>query len=103
MAKNIKDAKTPAGQVIYLGPSMQERDASGQTTFQIGYAATYKNGVPADVAARMEADADFKRLFVPVESAPKAMADLGKDTPLAAARAAVAKAYVARQKAGGKK
>lgn len=102
MAKAKTTTAAAPEQVIYLGPTMLEREAGGQTTFVINYGTIYKNGLPDDVAARMEADADFKRLFVPVAGAAKAMQELAKDTPLSSAKARVGKAYAARQK-GGKK
>jgi len=96
MTRKKEIAETNVERVIYLGPSMLEKD--GDASFQMTYGTIYSNGVPAEVTKRQKADADFARMFVPVGKAGSAMAEISKPgTPLYEMRARVRNGYIARK------
>ena len=89
-------AETNAEKVVYLGPSMLERD--GAESFHITYGTIYDNGVPENVVRRQKANTDFARMFISVSKGPKAIAEASKPgTPFYEARERVKSGYVARK------
>ena len=88
-----------AEKVIYLGPAMLERGTDSNVLFSISYGTIFSNGVPKNVAERMEIDKDFAKLFVPVNNAANAMKDLMKpNSDLATVHSKISKDYRDRKK-----
>jgi len=56
--------------VIYLGPTVVDG------AFSLRNGAIYSNGLPPNVAQRVESEPDLAKLFFPVVKAPKVMTDL---------------------------
>jgi len=68
-----KPPKKPE-KVIYLGPTLAEKGGA----FLLLKGAIYSNGLPKDIAQRVEADPELARFFVPVAKAPAFMNNLAK-------------------------
>ena len=102
MAKRAQAETNAENRVVYLGPSMLERD--GAESFQITYGTVYSNGVPENIAKRQKANTDFARMFVPVSKAPREIAEVSKPgTPLYEARDRVKSGYAARKTGKGRR
>lgn len=79
MAKSKKPNQAKPETVIYVGPNM-----GGDTP--IAQFTAFRNGLPVNIAARVDKDPDFKRLFTPVANLNAARLEL-KDPASVKARA----------------
>ena len=88
-----KRTPRPGGPIIhYIGPTIMT-GAKGSKSALVTYGLHWNNGIPAELKELQDKDPNFKMLFVPSDKVAKAIADLQTDTPLRAARAAVAATY----------
>jgi hypothetical protein len=68
-----KPPKKPE-KVIYLGPTLYENNGE----FILKKASIFSNGLPENIAKRVESDPELARFFVPVAKAPAMMGKLAK-------------------------
>lgn len=95
----IKSVGSVTEALMYMGPGIVEQ-TSGAVVFMLPFGQIYKNGLPDDIRARMDADVNFRDLFIPVSQVASAAKEfLRGDSPLSLAKSRVAAAY-ARQRGG---
>ena len=94
-ARPVTEAKKSPEKVIYLGPTIVENGGA----FILKYSSIYSNGLPKDIASRVESDPDLAKLFVPVAKAPEIMNKLSnKDSDLSLLCDNVKKSSITRRK-----